>query len=124
MRNFITKLIVCPLIVYLSSVLFRSVYYYTIFQAVLTGVIIAFVATIMDMFLLRKKTTVLSTILDFLGAFAIVYISGFVARNAVITFWGAVWTALLLAAAEYIIHRSIVARRERRDRRRRDLYPE
>lgn len=104
MTGFILKLIGCPLLVYIADLFIPGVRYANIVQIILVGVIIAIVGHLMEVLLLRSTTITMSTILDFLAAFAIVYLSQFFLPGAAITFAGALLTALIIAIAEYAQH--------------------
>lgn len=58
----------------------------------------------MEVLLLRSTTITMSTVLDFLSSFVIVYLSKFFFPAATITFTGALLTALLIAVGEYVQH--------------------
>jgi cation transport ATPase len=86
------------------SLLSPGVRYENALQIILVGVVIALVGHTMEVLLLRTTTVTISTVLDLLASFAIVYLSKFFFSGARITFWGALLTAFLIAAGEYVQH--------------------
>lgn len=104
MTGLILKLISCPLIVYIANSFIPGIRYANLLQIILVGVIIALMGHLMEVLLLRTTTVTISTVLDFLAAFVIVYLSRFFFTTATITFTGAFITALLIALGEYVQH--------------------
>ncbi|ABR48597.1 membrane spanning protein [Alkaliphilus metalliredigens QYMF] len=102
MIGLIIKIIVCPITVLISSYLFDL--RFTSFQAIITGLFLAFAAHLMEVLILRKGTFWISTIMDFLGAFAVIYFVQYLFINAPLNFAGAILTATLLTITEYIQH--------------------
>lgn len=105
MTGLVIKLIVCPTVVYLSSLMFRNqIFYPSVYQIILVGLVLAVAAHLMEVMRLSKRTIWTDTALDFAAATIIVYLSGFVFRGAIVTFIGALLTAFLLAITEVIQH--------------------
>lgn len=76
--------------------------------AIIVGLILAFAAHMMEILVLKKGTFWISTIADFIAAFAIVYLSQFLLRNVSITFLNTSLTALLLTVTEYFQHNYLI----------------
>ncbi|SEN00589.1 DUF2512 family protein [Lihuaxuella thermophila] len=104
MAGFIIKLIVCPVVVLLSSFLFREVYYPSFYHPVIVGIVLAIAAHAMEIVFLRRGTFWLSNLMDFIAATAIVYISSYFFPGSRVTWVGATLTAFLLAVTEYFQH--------------------
>lgn len=104
MTGLIMKLIICPLGLILSNYLFTDVYYPYIYQPIFIGIVIAISGHLMELFLLKPRTLLISTIADFLIAFVIVYFSQFILPGSRLTLIGASLTSTLLALTEYFQH--------------------
>jgi uncharacterized membrane protein YvlD (DUF360 family) len=108
MTGLFVKLITCPIIVVLSALFFANVNFAYWYQPIMLGVILAVVGHFMEIFLLKKGTTWLSTMLDFAASVLIVYYVAIAFENAVVTFWGAILTAVLLSISEMLQHNWLV----------------
>ncbi len=108
MTSFIMKVIICPLALMLSDWLFASVEFTTYTQPIIIGLILAVVGTIMEFILLRRGTVWMSTFMDFIATFLIVYFVSNWYEGAVVTLWGALLVSLILGVAEYFTHRWLV----------------
>jgi hypothetical protein len=104
LAGLLLKLIVCPVVVILSDALFTEVFYPSLFQSISVGLLLALVGHYMEMWLLKRGTLWMSTLIDLLGAWAIVYFSAYLLPGARITLLGAVFTAILLDVTEYLQH--------------------
>ena len=104
MTGLIMKLIICPLGLIFSDYLFSDVYYPYIYQPIFIGIAIAILGHLMELFLLKPGTLLISTIADFLVAFVIVYFSQFILPGISLTLIGASLTSTLLALTEYFQH--------------------
>lgn len=104
MVGLLVKLLVCPIVVFLSALLFRDVYYPSLYQPIFVGLILAIVSHLMDLFMLKRGTFWLTLILDFLIASFLLYISAFFFIGAQITWVGAFLTGFILAITEYFQH--------------------
>ena len=103
MAGLIVKLLVCPAVVYLSGLIFEQVHYSYIYQPILTGIVLAVAAHLMELFILYPGALWSSAIIDFFAATAIVYFST-VLPGATITVVGAFLTAVLLTLTEIPQH--------------------
>ncbi|HBY05004.1 MAG TPA: hypothetical protein DEH07_10940 [Desulfotomaculum sp.] len=79
MSGFLVKIIVYPLIVYISGLVFRQVSFTALYQPVIIGLILAAVAHTMEIYILRPGTLWISTAIDFVTATLIIYY--FTAKN-------------------------------------------
>lgn len=102
MIGLIMKLIVCPVILLLSNYILGL--QYTLAQSLYVGFIIAIVGHMMEVLILKSGTLWISTISDFIVAFAIIYLSQFLLRNVAVTLLGALLIALILTVVEYFEH--------------------
>jgi hypothetical protein len=98
------KLIICPLLILFIDAISGDVYYSSWFPAVVVGLILAVAGHLLELMFLRRGTLWTSTILDFLGASAIVFLSQFLIYNTYVTVVGAMLTASFFAIAEYFMH--------------------
>lgn len=106
MMGLIMKLIACPILLLIANYLFG--FGYTITQALIIGIVLAIVAHMMEVLILKDGTFWISTISDFIVAFAIVYLSQFIFMNATVTVFGALITSLLLTATELLQHNFLI----------------
>lgn len=104
MAGFLVKLVVCPTTVIISDLIFPQVYYPSIFQAILVGIILAVGAHTMEIMLLKKGTFWISTVMDFLAAAIIIFIVSKLLPGSIVTLIGALLTAFLLSITEYFQH--------------------
>jgi len=110
MTGLIVKLIVCPAVVYLTSIIFSGqVSYPFLYQLIIVGFVLAIAGHLMEVWMLNKKTIWTSTGMDFVAATILVYLSGFVFSGATITLLGALVTAFLLAITEVIQHYYLIS---------------
>jgi hypothetical protein len=98
------KLLVCPAVVVLADALFPEVFYPSLFQSISVGLLLALAGHFMEVWLLKRGTLWMSTLIDLAGAWAIVFTSAFLLTGARVTFLGAVFTAILLTVTEYLQH--------------------
>lgn len=110
------KLLVCPTILLLFDVISTEVEYRAMYQVILMGLLLAFAGHLLDQIILKRKTVWLSTITDFIAAAVILYMSPLLFPGSRVTFWGALMTAFVLGAAEYLQHVVLVQRSGRRRR--------
>lgn len=109
LAGLLIKLVVCPAVVLLSAyVLFADVYYPSLYQPIVVGLVLAIAAHMMEVFMLRPGTLWISTAMDFVAATVIVYFSEFFFTGARITFVGAMLTAFLLSITEYFQHKWLI----------------
>lgn len=111
MVHFIIKLLVYPALVYLSDLLFRGVLFTSFSQILLVGWTLSILSYIADVALLERYSNIVLTVTDFVMAFSIIMIYQYFMPAAVVTFTGAIATALLLAASEYVIHAWLIKTR-------------
>lgn len=98
------KIIICPAVLWISSVLFPQVYYPYWYQIVIVGIVLALAGHMMEVLMLKEGTLWSSTIMDFIAATIIVYFASFFFVGARVTFTGALITAVLLVFTEYFQH--------------------
>jgi uncharacterized membrane protein YeaQ/YmgE (transglycosylase-associated protein family) len=108
MSGLFVKIIVCPLVVAVASYLLPNVNYASFYQPILVGLILAFAAHMMEIFLLRKETVITSDIADFVAAALIVYFVSLFLPGTEVTFLGAILTAIILGLTEIPQHRWLV----------------
>lgn len=106
MAGLILKLVICPIAILISNYLFGL--QYTPATAIVVGLVIAVAAHMMEILILKRGTFWISTIADFVAAFAIVYFSQFFIVNVYITVWDALLTSALLTVTEYFQHNYLI----------------
>jgi len=104
MTGLIIKIIVYPTVVSIAGVFPGQINYAAVYQPILTGLVLAVAAHIMDIYLLKPETIWFSTAMDFIASSTIVYISGLVFTGAAVSLAGALTTGLVLAATEIPQH--------------------
>lgn len=104
MTGLLIKLIVCPLVVFLVSFNSVLISYQNFSQPIIVGLVIAVFAHFMELYLLRKGSLWISTIVDFAAAAFLVYYLTLLMPGASVTWAGALLTALFLAITEVIQH--------------------
>lgn len=104
MAGLIVKLIVAPVGILLSWLLFPNVDFSAWYQPVILGVIAALIGYGMEVLMLRENTMTLSTIADFIVSAALVYFGSKFFVDTYVTVFGALLTAAVLAVTEIIQH--------------------
>jgi hypothetical protein len=104
MNNFRIKLFTSPIIVIAADYLTSSMVFSAIWQPASVGIFFAFVSYLFEQVILRRDIFWMSNVLDFLFAAVIVYASQFFFSNVTISLIGALFSAAMLAAFEYIAH--------------------
>lgn len=104
MNNFRIKLFTCPIIIIAADYLTNSMVFSAIWQPATIGVFFAFASFLFEQVILRRDTFWISNVLDFLFAAVIVYASQFFLTDVTISLTGALFSAAMLAAFEYIAH--------------------
>lgn len=108
MIGLIIKLIVCPLVVLLSMAIFPNVNYTSIWHPIIVGLILALGAHMMEVFMLKKGTYWISTVMDFVAATLIVYFVSMFFAGAEVTFFGALLTGFALTLTELPQHSYLI----------------
>lgn len=108
MTGFFMKIIVLPLVLALCSGIFGSVDFASWYQPIVIGLILAVVGHLMERMMLRRNTTVMTDIADFVTAALVVYFVCLFLDGARVTLWGALLTALVITLVEIPIHRWLV----------------
>lgn len=106
-RNVLIKLVVTIIILFLANWIFAGVNYLW-WHILIVGVVLTGLGYALEKYILKDQTIWIMTAIDFVGAWLIVFLSRYVFAAATITFWGAVWTALILAIAGYVQHKYLV----------------
>ncbi|WP_174732197.1 hypothetical protein [Mesobacillus harenae] len=110
MAGLLVKILVCPITVIIASFLFPNVFYSNLLQPIIVGLVLAFSAHMMEIFILKEGMFWLSTIADFATATLIVYFVSLFFVTATVTVGGAILTGLLLAATEIVQHYWLIGR--------------
>ncbi|MFD2370540.1 hypothetical protein ACFSO0_11410 [Brevibacillus sp. GCM10020057] len=99
------KLIASPVVVVLADALFPEVDYSSLYYSIGVGFVLAVAGYWLERSILRPGTLWLSTALDMIVGFIVVYGSAFVLPSAArITPMGAGFVAILFGVAEYLQH--------------------
>ncbi|HAU31782.1 MAG: Membrane spanning protein [Desulfotomaculum sp. 46_296] len=104
MAGFLVKIIVCPLIIYISGLFFRQVSFTALYQPVIIGLILAVAAHTMELYILKPGTLWISSAIDFVAATLIIYVVPFFMKGLRLSFGGAISTALLFTITEIFQH--------------------
>ncbi|HYF75320.1 MAG TPA: DUF2512 family protein [Candidatus Nitrosocosmicus sp.] len=104
MTGLIMKVIMCPLTLIISDLLFPQVDYRNYYQAVIVGLMLAFAAHFIELLILKRGTVWFSLAVDVLTATLLVYSISNLFYGARITFTGAVYAAILIGTTEYVQH--------------------
>jgi hypothetical protein len=102
------KLVICPLTVIIAAFLLPNVNFANLFQPIIVGLVLAGAGVMMEYFFLKEGTLWLSTGMDFVASVLIVYFVSLFFVGALVTFFGAILTGLLLAVTEYFTHRWLI----------------
>lgn len=108
MTGFIMKIILMPLVVAICSGIFGNVDYVSWYQPIVVGLVLAVIGQLLEVMMLRRSTTFITDIIDFIAATLIVYYVSQYLNGAFVTFWGAVLTALIITLIEIPVHRWLV----------------
>lgn len=108
MTGLIMKIILLPLVVAICSGIFDSVDYVSWYQPITVGVTLAIIGHLMERAMLRRNTTVMTDIADFITAALVVYLLSLFLDGARVTLWGAILTAIVITLVEIPIHRWLV----------------
>ena len=108
MIGLLIKLIVCPITLIISDAIFSTLNFASIYQTVLIGVIFAVFAHILEVFFLMPSMIWINSLLDFIAAIFVIYLSQFFITGAYITLTGATLASILLNISELIEHYYLV----------------
>lgn len=106
--SLLIKLVVSPIVVFLSTYLFLDVNYAHFYQAILVGWVLAVVGYIMEVLILRRGAFWINNALDFVVSTVILYASAFFFAGALVTFVGALLTVFVLTVIEYFLHKWLI----------------
>lgn len=104
MVDLTAKIFLFPALLFVVTKLLPDFHFANMIQLVITGFVLALLATVVDHVLLNKIKNPLSTLLDWGLTVALLWISNFVWRGTMISFTSAVLFAIALAAIEYLTH--------------------
>lgn len=102
------KVIACPLVVYICDMIFNDICYSSPYQAIITGLVLAVAGHMMEVLMLKKGTLWVSTFVDLIVFFGLIYVSQFFFPGAYINITGAAITAIILSAAEHFQHMYLI----------------
>jgi len=105
MSSFWVKAFVLPAILALTAWVLPGVRYDAWFMPVTVGLILAVAGMLMEYLLLREGNLWFATFADFVVALPVVYFFSNMFAGAEMTFTGALLASLLIAAAEFYVHR-------------------
>ncbi len=108
MVGFITKIIIFPVILLLSSYIFTDISYPYFYQSIFVGVILAAITHLVDLALLRPGFLIINTIGEFLVAFAVIYSTQFLLPGASVNLIGTSIAATILTIVEFFINRYLL----------------
>ncbi|MCC5910890.1 MAG: DUF2512 family protein [Clostridiaceae bacterium] len=108
MIGLLIKLVVCPAVVLLGSILLDGINYTSLYQPTIVGLILAILAHMMEVVILRPGSSVISHLMDFVVASLFIYYSQLFFANVTITIYAAMITAFLLTITEYFQHEWLI----------------
>lgn len=108
MPGLLAKLILCPVTILASDMLFNNVNYGNVYQALIVGAIVALAGYLIEWILLQRGSLWITNITDFVVGFFIVYATQFLLLDTYISFFGAVLVSLLLLLTENAEHLYII----------------
>lgn len=112
MTGLLIKIILCPIVIILSDYLLPSVNYFSIYQQIGVGIVLALSSHYIEVLFLQRGSFWISNTLDFIAAFLIVYFGQYVLRGSSIEYIGAIYAALILTATELVQHLYLIRLRE------------
>lgn len=110
------RLLICPVVVWLSELSFEGVHYGTPWGWIVTGGLLAVLGEVMDRGFLDRLGHVGSFFLDLGAATLVVWVSQFLFAGAAISWIGALSAGFFLASAEIAVHAAIQYRRRQKAR--------
>lgn len=117
MRSLIAKIIISPLLLWLSGNLFDQLEFGNVSHVILLGLLLAAVGTLTDLIFLHPGTLWIATVLDWLVYTMMIYAITPWLNGAGASFISALSAGLLFAFAEYALHRYLILHelKERRE---------
>jgi hypothetical protein len=111
LAGFLAKLIICPVVVVVSSLVFSErIHYNSIFHPVITGLVLAVLTHAIETYFLKPGRVLIIATTDFISSSLAVYLLSLVFAGSRVIFSGAVLTGILLALTEYFEHVFLVMR--------------
>ena len=104
MDGLLVKLLVSPVLVVVADALFQEVNYANLYQSVGVGFILALAGTFLEWAILAPGSLWITTAIEFIIGFLIVYGSIVVLPTAQITAMGAGFVAIFFGVSEYLQH--------------------
>lgn len=108
MTSFLLKIVMNPIGLWLSAILFDGLVFGSWVQIVILGFILAVSGTLLELMFLKRGTLWISTILDWGAITLLVYFITPLFDEAGVSFTGALLTGLLFAFVEYFLHRFLL----------------
>lgn len=104
MISLIMKFLSIPTILWAVSLMNLGVYYPSMYQPLLIGLVISVIGRLAEKVLFKPGTIWISIVADAVLAVLIIYYSQRLFPGARITWGGAVVTSLIIGIVEYIVH--------------------
>lgn len=104
MTGFLMKLIIFPLVLFIADKIIPGIDYSSGYQPIIVGVVLAIVAHVAELLILKEGTLWVSTIADFVLAGVVVYYGTLWLPGTRITLAGALITAVVLTGIELYEH--------------------
>jgi hypothetical protein len=109
MATILSKWILSPAIVLLSVWLFPGIHYPSPVEPVITGLLFAMLAHLLDLSLLRPGTFWAVNLVDFAVANVLVYTGNFFFPGTSVSVTGTLLTAFSLTISEYFLHQRLLS---------------
>lgn len=113
MDYFWIKLVASPLLVVLADMWFPEVQYASLYQAIGVGFVLAIIGQWVDRAMLDPGRLWMTTAVDLIVGFLVVFASLFILPNTQVTALGAGFIAVLFGVSEYLQHRWYLSHRRR-----------
>ncbi len=108
MISLVVKIVTVPLVIFIALYASSELQYDAIWQSLLIIFILICSGLLLESFLLKRISLWLSVLLDFIASFLILYIISNLLEGAHVSLIGAIVLALILAFAEYFLHRFLI----------------
>lgn len=109
MTSFILKLIMNPVALWLSALMFDGLFFGDWTQPVILGAVLAAVGIALELLFLKRGTLWISTVLDWAAVTLTVYYITPMFTGAAATFMASLLTGLLFTFVEYFLHRYLIS---------------
>lgn len=104
MIRLINKLILYPVILLIFNFILAGVDYPRTYEPIITGLLLAFLSHAMELVILKKGTLWITTGVDYVASFLLIYLSQYFFHNAYITIFPTLFISSLILIFEHFNH--------------------